>query len=214
MTNSSSTDPARTAARLMGELHLRDGLPEMSMGVMWLALGAMNWLVALAPSSRIGHEVFTGIFLALFLAFTVFGLKSTSITKWIRRRFLIPYRGYVKTSLGREQKRRPAWVWAECVVVSVLTVYALARWRPISVGAWLLVILGALFCAANMYFRPLRFKVYGILGLAAGLLLASQGIPLYTGIAIFFTFLGSLSLISGLIVSLRFTRKAKGAAEA
>ncbi|MFZ0393220.1 MAG: hypothetical protein WCF17_06040 [Terracidiphilus sp.] len=218
MTDSSIADPARTAARLMGQMHLRDGLPEMFMGVMWLALGAGNWLVVLAPSSRIGHEVFGGIYVGLCLAFAVFCLMSASLLKWIRSRFLIQYRGYVKTSPSPEQKRRRAWAYAKSSIiagiVSALTIYALARWRSYGLGGWFLVILGALFCAANMYYRPLRFKVNGILALAAGLFLAFRRIPLNTGIPIFFTFVGCLSLISGLFVLLRFMREAKEAAQA
>ena len=148
----------------------------------------------------------------------VFCLMSASLLKWIRSRFLIQYRGYVKTSPSPEQKRRRAWAYAKSSIiagiVSALTIYALARWRSYGLGGWFLVILGALFCAANMYYRPLRFKVNGILALAAGLFLAFRRIPLNTGIPIFFTFVGCLSLISGLFVLLRFMREAKEAAQA
>ena len=218
MTSASSTDPVRSAGRLINQMHLRDGLPEMFMGVMWLALGAGNWLVVLSPSSPMGRQVFGGIYVGLCLAFAVFCLTSASLLKWIRSRFLIPYRGYVKLSPSPEQKRQRAWTYAKSSmiagIVSALTIYALARWRSYGLGEWFLGILGGVFCAANLYYRPLRFKVNGILALAAGLFLAFQRIPLNTGIPIFLTIVGSLSLISGFIVLLGFMREAKEAAQA
>lgn len=200
-------DPAVLASRLMHRVHLQDGLPELSIGVMLLFLAASFWVeVLLTPSF-----LMTSLYLILTIAFVALCIGSTALVRRIRRQYLIERVGYVEARLdepGKLRRKRKLLATLFASLALLLAIMAMDLLNVLHLDRSILIFLGTVFCGAYLSFgTAYRVKVNGILAFIAGLFLALRMAPLQTAIASFFTVIGSMNLISGLLVFFRFMRR-------
>lgn len=194
-------DPLKDTQRLIQRTHLNDGLPELLIGFELFFLGTAYWMKSSLPDTwpmRIVDCV-------LALAFVALCLGSASVIKWVRIRLLMERTGFVQMKRDRNKLRRFFLAFAACAVAIAIVgsvTHGLRR------DHWILVVLGILFGTAQIFLAWMpRFFVNGILTLATGIVLGLSAVSIEFGLALFFSFVGLLSMISGLIVFARFLHK-------
>jgi len=198
------TNPDVLAKRLLHRAHNRDGLPEILIGVLFLAVA--GWLYAISVLPHKSFAFRTLVILYSF-GFPVVCLLGPRWLKWLRRRYLVKLEGYV------EHLRRPRFLqlWLMGAGGAVfLVVYLLLRPDP---DAWVVAFSGvgggflAGFCG-----RMPRFYFAGGCMAALGLGLAFARLPMNTGLMILFAVQGAIELVSGGMVWRRFLRGVREAA--
>jgi hypothetical protein len=138
----------------------------------------------------------------LFL-FLCLGMVRT--LKWVRRHFLIERFGYVEAKLN---KRKLKSILLPVLAVSLAFVLSAAIFRPVQPDRWILAGIGLIFGVFEALVGQLpRFVLGSVLSAAAGIFLASSGVPVLTGLAAFFGFQGLMALIPGGVVFLLFLRE-------
>jgi hypothetical protein len=176
-------------------------LPEIAVGLSFLAVGALSYAQALLPRESIA---FKAAVLGLGLLIPVLCIGSLRALKWVRRRYLIERVGYVEPQpIGRKQAGTQiilAVVVAAALFGAVTQFSQPDRWVLAGTGLFG----GAL---AALSGQLARFVIGGVLMAATGIVLAFSGVSLQTGLAILFGFRGLLALISGGVVFARFIRQ-------
>lgn len=205
MENSSSligpSDPNAVARRLVQRAHLRDGLPEISIGFYFLLASGLVCAQVVLPKDSISFKTAVIAF-ALLIPFLSF--SSRWALRWVRRRYLIARVGYVQSKpVGRRQI-------AFGIMLVVLVAVALFGVVPrlSQPDRWVLAGTGLFGGALAAWCGRLpRFAIAGVLMAATGVFLAFSGVSLLVGLAILFGSQGVVALISGAIVFLRFIRQ-------
>jgi hypothetical protein len=199
--------PDAIAGRLMQKAHNQDGLPEIAVGLMFLFVAGLQWLqVVFHPGSLAYKAANLGLML---LPAPYFG--SLWAIKMVRRKFLIARVGYVEFKPVNKKR-----IWAVigiAFVVACAMVFAIAAKR-LPPASWLLAttgIGGGLL--AILSGRLPRFVVGGVLMAVAGIFLCLIRVSLEMGFMILFGAMGLLSLVSGCVVLLLFTRRPAEAGE-
>lgn len=196
-----SESPDVIASRLMQKVHNRDGLPEIAIGLSFLALASLIYVQTLLERGSNRDKL---ISLALCGLIPLLGFGAPWAVNRVRRRFLIERIGYV----------RPKPVGVKLVAITIVIAVAAAVTVFVAVISHAqfdgLVLAGSgIFGGglAALSGRSLRFFVGGILVAAAGVLIGLSGTSLEIGFALLWGFAGLLSLFSGSIVLLRFIRQ-------
>lgn len=197
-------DPAHAALRRMHRAHLRDGVPEMVLGVMLLLCAGSFWIPGWVGSRRVSV---TAEFV-FWLGFIGLCVSSKSIVRWIRDRYLLDRVGYaegVSTKGGRQRKRG---VLVAALLLAIVLLLVAMVVRPSDLDGWILAGNGILFGLLSPFVtdNP-RLWVYGALTAALGMGLAFLGLPGEKGLAILYSSTGILYLISGAVVLVLFLRK-------
>jgi hypothetical protein len=200
--------PEKIAGRLMQKAHNQDGLPEIAIGVVFLALAVLCWLpTAIQPRSPAYIAAICGQ--ALLIPILVLRLQWA--IKTVRRKFLIEREGYVESK--PVNRRRPALVAGVALVVAIAGVFAAFR-GSFPPASWVLGATGigggALAAIAG---RLPRFVIGGVVMAVTGLVLAFSTASLATGFAVLYGLIGALSLISGCVVFVLFMRTPAEAGE-
>ncbi len=197
----SATDPSCIAQRLMQQTHTRDGLPEIAVGVTFLAMAGLNYALAILPH-RSTAFVLAVVALALFMPAWIFAMPWA--LRQVRRRYLIEREGYVEPAPAG---RKPIAIGITVAVVVAVAIAIMTR-GVAQPDRWLLAGTGVFGgVLAFVSGRLLRFGIIGALMSATGLCLAGFDVPLTLGFAILFGVAGLLSLISGSVVFARFLRQ-------
>ena len=188
------------ARRLMQRAHTRDGLPEIAMGLSFLAASGLIYAQVVLPRQSVGFKAAVLAF-SLGLPLTIF---TPTVLRWARRRYLMARVGYVEPyPVGRKAIVRG--VLGALVFAGVLFGVVPRMAQP---DRWLLAGTGLLGGALLAWCGRLpRFVIGGVLMAAVGLLVAFSGVDLQAGFAILFGSLGVLGLVSGGIVLARFLRQ-------
>lgn len=183
------TNPDVLAKRLLHRAHNRDGLPEILLGFLFLAVSGVmySWTV-------LNHHslLFRASVLLYAFGFPTFCFLSPRLLRWIRNRFLVERAGYVEPLPGPSLFRR-AWAAG---VGAVLIVLVLVTQHP--PGYWVTGVTGvgsgilAAICG-----RGPRFYVAGLIMAATGLAVAFARMPMEAGFAVIFGIQGAAELISG-----------------
>jgi hypothetical protein len=194
-------DPNAIAQRLLQKAHNRDGLPEITTGVLMLIISGLIGAQIIFTPGSLGYKAATW---ALVIGMPLSGFSVPLILKWIRRQFLIERVGYVKP---KPIRRKPI-VFVLAIGIAALLAMFLVVNRDLHLDQWLLGASG-LFCGAIWAFggRSTRFVVSGLLTAAAGIAVAFSGVTLDVGFTLLWGFVGLLSLLSGCVVFLRFIRQ-------
>ena len=194
--------PEKIARHLMQKAHNQDGLPEMAIGVVFLALAGLNWLPTAVKPGSVAHFV---AICAQALLIPILVLRLPWAIKAVRRKFLIEKAGYVESKPAHRKYLAIFIVIA--VVVAVAGVFAAYR-GSFPPASWVLGATGigggVLLAIAG---RMPRFVVGGILMAATGILVAISGVSLGVGFAMIYGLTGLLALLSGCIVLLLFLRE-------
>lgn len=196
-----AADPKAMAERLMQRAHLRDGLPEIAVGLSFLVVSGLIYAQAAAPRESIGFKAAV-ITSAFGVPLLIFG--SMWVLKWVRRRYLIERVGYVEHNpIGRKQIALGVMLAAVMTLALFGVVTRLSqpdRWLLAGTG----LLGGALVAGCG---RLPRLVIEGVLMATTGVFVAVSGVPLEIGFIILFGFQGLLTLVSGGIVFLRFLRQ-------
>jgi hypothetical protein len=203
-------NPAAIANRLIQKAHNRDGLPEIAMGITFLAAAAMEWLQL---ASRSGSVAYKAANWGMMLLVPAIILGSQWVIKKVRRRFLVERVGYVE--LKPLNRRRVAIVIAIAFVMATAAVLAAIRFRDSSPPtAWFLAGTGMGGGVLMVLVGRLpRLVVGGALMAATGVILAFSGISLVPGFAILYGVIGLLLCISGAVAFLSLVLKPEAAGE-
>lgn len=199
------TDPDATARHLMQRAHLRDGLPEIAIGVVFLIIALCMWLQVAVQAGSVWYRASAWIMI-LLVAPMCGGLPWA--IKWLRRRFLIEKVGYVE--LKPVPRERTFAVLAIALGVAVVAAWAGYRGAFPS-SSWILAgtgLLGGLIAAWAG--RLPRYLVGGILMAAMGISLGFSRVSLEKGFLILYGFMAVLSLVAGCALFLHFMRFKKG----
>jgi hypothetical protein len=189
------------AKRLIQRAHNRDGLPEIAVGLSFLAVGFFSYAQVLLPRESI---VFKAAVLGLALSIPVLCIGSPRALQWVRRRFLIERVGYVEP---KPISRTQIGIGIILAVVMAVTLFGVVT-RFSRPDRWVLAGTGLLGGAlAALGGRLPRFVIGGVLMAAAGIVIAFSGVSLQIGFAMLFGFQGLLALVSGGVVFLRFIRR-------
>lgn len=195
------TNPSAVAMRLMQQAQNRDGLPEIFVGIGLLIGSGMSWSDLLPP-----HSLERQITLCTStLGVMVCCLFAGRLLKWLRNRYLIEKVGYVQL---RTDRRKTSL--AVVVAIAVAAVVALAALATHSAEPTkLLIALCGLMMGVFQFIvgRTTRFIVNGAITFIAGLALTWSSLSFALSFAIFFDFVGTLELITGSVVLLRFLRQ-------
>jgi hypothetical protein len=153
-----------------------DGLPELTMGLMWIVWGASFLIPTVLPESwRSTYWVMALVVLAIS------GFGTNWVTKKLKQRWTFPHAGFV------EFKEPEPWVKVATIVLAALFsigMLAIARRaEPAELANFGAPVMGLLFCIAYVIFSIwLRMRHYlwlALLSLAAG----SALYPLHLGLA-------------------------------
>ncbi|MGA7341052.1 MAG: hypothetical protein WBE72_07810 [Terracidiphilus sp.] len=204
MTRSPSTvfteSPDAMARRLMQKAHNRDGLPEIAVGLILLAVSGLIYTQSILPR---GSVAFKAAVLAIAILIPVLCFASPPAVRRLRSRYLIGRVGYV----------RPKPIALKPILSGILLALGMFAVlfgvvpRLAHPNFWLLAGSGLLAGAIAAWGgRSLRFAVGGIAAAAAGLLLALSSVSLQTGFSLLWGFVGILSLVSGCVALARLLR--------
>jgi hypothetical protein len=195
-------DPLHDAQRLIHQKHLSDGLPEIAIGIGLLTAAFFVGLqVVYRPASLPYREAALGM--ALILA-PMCGAMPWAI-KSLRRRYFTEKIGYVELKPTPPKLRMAAG--AVALVVSAVMVWAIAR-GSVPPRSWLLIVEGSSGGVLAVYCGRLRrYVIGGALMAALGFALGFCRVSLEMGSLILYGSMGALSLLSGLIVFVRFLGK-------
>jgi|ERR1035437_2799906 hypothetical protein len=200
--------PDAIASRLMQKAHLRDGLPEILVGLLFLLAAGFNFMSASLPRASTGLKI---AFLADIGLFVVLSVGTFWLLKWVRRQFLVEREGYVRQKTNRPKLAR---ILVGGLIVFFLVLYAALFMRLPNMDNWVLAGTG-LYVGAIWAFigRSRRFVVSGLLDAVTGIALAFARISVENRLGILFTVMGIVALLSGCVVFVRFIRQPREAGE-
>jgi hypothetical protein len=206
VSSSFDENPDLIARRLLQKAHNRDGLPEIAIGLCFLATAFSMWLqIGFPPGSLPYREA--ALVLGIFVP--ALGLGSMWAIKKVRQRFLIEQEGYVK--LKPVNRRFRAMVGALAFSIAVAMTLAIYK-RALPPASWILAGTGIGGGVLAVYAGRLpRYVVGGVVMALTGIVLAFSRVSLGVGSMILYGSMGILSLVSGCVVLLIFLRRQAGA---
>jgi len=194
--------PDVIAGRLLRKAHIQDGVPEMSVGLLFLLAAPLNWMSSHLDRSSTG---FKAAYVAGYVLWLLLAVSIPWLIKWMRRRFLVEHEGYVEL---KSNKRTLIRILLVAAVVCIFLGAAALWLRPPGLDRWILAALGLFVCAVwSLIGQTLRFRIVGALNAATGILLAFNGLSIEISLAIFYGVSGLASLVSGFFVFIRFMHK-------
>jgi len=201
-------DPDAAARRLMQRAHNQDGLPEIAIGVTFLATAGLLVADMIFPPASTWHRVGSLVF---GLGIPALILTSQWSIKKLRRHFLIERVGYVE--LPRANRKRIATIIGIAFVVGAGTALALSK-GAMPPASWFVAGLGIGGGALAAYAGKIpRFVVGGVIMALVGMVVGLCRVSLGAGQAILYGVMGVLSLCSGVVVLVVFLRKRDEAIE-
>jgi hypothetical protein len=195
------SNPDAAARRLMQRAHNRDGLPEIAVGVGFLAVALLMWMQVVFQPGSLAYGAST---LGMILLVALICGGSPWAIKWARRRFLTERVGYVQ--LKPAPRRQSIVIIGIAVVVAAAAAWAAYR-GSVPPRGWVLTgtgILGGLIAAFAG--RLPRYVVGGVVMAVVGIALGFSRVPMETGFLILYGSMGMLSLVSGCVVFLHLLR--------
>ena len=199
-------DPDAAVRRAMQRAQNQDGLPEISIGVIFLTVAWLMWLPFGFP--RAGWMSAIGMML---LVPTMIGFSPWLIKKF-RRRYLIEQVGYVEFKPAN--RKRIGIIFGLAFVIAAVSAVVVSKgamppasWFVAGIGIWG----GALAAYAG---KIPRFVIGGMIMALVGIVVGLSRVSLGAGQAILYGVMGVLSLCSGVIVLVIFLRKQDEGSEA
>ena len=193
--------PENIAGHLVQRAHLKDGLPEIFVGTFFLLVAPLDWMGQNINGAPMAAKA---AYAANILLSMILGMSLPWLIKWVRRRFLVEREGYVRL---KSAKRQVTYILLVAAAIFALSLVA-ALWLKLpNLDRWILAALG-LYVGAVWAFigQTLRFRIVAAISAATGILLAFTALSMQLCLAIFFGMSGLITLLSGLVVFIRFMR--------
>lgn len=195
------TDPDAAARRLIRRAHNRDGLPEISIGLVLLTASSLIGLEISSPRESFGYRA--SAWGMMLVVAPMIGVAPWAI-QWLRRRFLMERVGFVE--LKPLPKKLLTTVACVAFVVAAAMAWAVSM-RILPPDGWLLAGTGIAWGLLAAYAGRLpRYVIGGTLMAVLATGLAFSGVSYQWGSLILYGSMGLLSLISGCVVLLHFIR--------
>lgn len=190
---------------MMQDVYLRDGLPEILVGVILFLAAAQSYTMA-----TLLHGDLLVLKKILLLAWTFLVVSVTFSTgwllRWLRRRYLISQSGYVKPK-SKWSQRSLALTGGTGLLVIAALLLARRVVPPPLLYRGLFIVIGVFVGGVEaLVGRSPRFLAMGALTVACGILLAFSHLHLELRFTVFYGFTGAMALISGAIVLAHFLR--------
>ena len=183
-----------------------DGLTDIGIGILFLAIGLLFLVEAYAPPGSLPGS-FSAVGIVVLVAGG--GWLINRAVRLAKRRITYPRTGYVRYRQPARSPRRRLLVVVLGATVSLLTVLILFATAPASL-AWIPalqgVFIGAFVLYAGHSVGLVRFYLLAILSFVVGPLLSLVGLGDTLGTGVYFAVMGSAFLLSGIVTLLGYLR--------
>lgn len=188
-----TADPQALARQLIRRAHKTDGLPEVTVGLIFLLVSGLLYAQAALPRQSPAYKA---AILAFAFGVPILIFTARTVIDWLRRRYLLERSGYVEFHAARRG-------WMPAVVTAALPLpiaFLSQRWLLALTGlsGGLLIGFGG---------GSTRFTIAGAVMAATGAVLSLRHTAIVPGFAILFGIQGALILVSGVVVFARFVRR-------
>jgi hypothetical protein len=197
-------DPKIAAERLMQRAYNSDGLPELTVGLIWLFFAGLMYATAVFPK---GSPAFTASVLGFAFGCPLLGWTTPRFVKWVRGRYLTGRFGYVRP---KRRERKVLWrgmligIGFACVLVGGSLLFK--KWDK-----WVLLVAASCAGAGQIGFGRWmgvpRFLVTGLFCALSGTALSLTDLPLDIAFSAWFGAIGLVEILCGGVVLLRFLAK-------
>jgi hypothetical protein len=198
-------DPKIAAERLMQRAYNRDGLPELTIGLAWLAMASLVYGAEAIPK---GSPAFVADILGFAFGCPLLTIGAPRFVKWVRGRYLTGRLGYVRP---KRRERAPLGhrvllaIATGCVVFCVVFLGDLLFKNR---NQWILALVGLFGGAIQIGFGwrygVKRFVVTGLFLALFGAALSLTGLRLGIAMAAWLGAAGLVEFVTGGVVLLRF----------
>lgn len=201
----SMEDPMIAAELLMQRAYNRDGLPELTMGLILMLYA--SFLFAISTLTNGGWRAFAAFGLGTGLGLPLLGWTMRRFRGWVQSRYLMPRLGYVR---HKPTEPEPVWplILACCVMGAGFLIFR--SWNH-----WLLLLAGCCYGAGRiglgLRLGIRRFVVAGILGAMLGVGLSLTGLTVFIAVPAWFGAIGLIEFVSGCTVLLHLLAESSGA---
>lgn len=184
-----------------------DGLTEIAIGILFLAIGALFLVEAFAPPGSLPNS-----FSALGIVILVAG--GIWVANWAvraaKRRITYPRTGFVRYRQPARSTRRRLLTMAVAAVVSALTVRLLMAAAPASL-AWIPALQGVFIGAFILYMASqvglARLYLLALLSFVVGPSAALMGLGDTLGNGVYFAIMGAALVTSGVVTLVGYLRR-------
>ena len=181
-----------------------DGLPELTMGALWVVWGVALVLPALLPHGAWLRYYWTAVPAVLICG----GVAANWVTKKLKERLTYPRAGYVEFPepgvLMRIVPALLAMVVASGVVMVLMKAKTQALQDLTAPGCAVLIAAASLFAAVR--WRLPHYLILSAASLLAAIVIARAGLSTEPGLIGLFLFLGVISMVLGAVRLRRFLR--------
>jgi MFS family permease len=183
-----------------------DGLPEISLGLIFLLLGGYFFAQAAAPEGSTLGSALTVLF---FLVIVSAGFLVSRILRFLKRRITYPRTGYVAFKKKEPSSKRRAATMAVGGIIGA-AIAALYGISP-SFKTLFPAVNGLLLAVAVLLFAGkvglVRFYILSAASAVIGFAVTASGIGDIKGISLYYGLFGAALILSGLVALVAYLRK-------
>ncbi len=181
-----------------------DGLVEIAAGVIFLAMGALFLVEALAPQGSLPKS-FSAIGIVVLVAGGIW--IAGRVVRWTKERVTYPRTGYVRYQQRARTTKRKLITVVVAIAISILTNLILFATAPASL-AWIPALQGWLIGAFILYMAYMvgliRFYLLALFSFVLGSVVAAASMGSSLGNGIYFAGMGFALLLSGTISLIQY----------
>jgi MFS family permease len=183
-----------------------DGLPEISLGLIFLLLGGYFFAQAAAPEGSALGSALTVLF---FLVIVSAGFLVSRILRFLKRRITYPRTGYVafKKKEPSSKRRAATMVVGGIIGAAIAALYGISP----SFKTLFPAVNGLLLAVAVLLFAGkvglVRFYILSAASAVIGFAVTASGIGDIKGISLYYGLFGAALILSGLVALVAYLRK-------
>lgn len=183
-----------------------DGLPEISLGLIFLLLGGYFFAQAAIPE---GSTLSSALSVLFFLVIVSAGFLVSRILRFLKRRITYPRTGYVafKKKEPSSKRRAATMIVGGIIGAAIAALYGISP----SFKTLFPAVNGLLLAVAVLLFAGkvglVRFYILSAASAVIGLAVTAAGIGDIKGISLYYGFFGAALILSGLVALVTYLRK-------
>jgi MFS family permease len=183
-----------------------DGLPEISLGLIFLLLGGYFFAQAAIPE---GSTLSSALSVLFFLVIVSAGFLVSRILRFLKRRITYPRTGYVafKKKEPSSKRRAATMIVGGIIGAAIAALYGISP----SFKTLFPAVNGLLLAVAVLLFAGkvglVRFYILSAASAVIGLAVTAAGIGDIKGISLYYGFFGAALILSGLVALVAYLRK-------
>lgn len=183
-----------------------DGLPEISLGLIFLLLGGYFFAQAAIPE---GSTLSSALSVLFFLVIVSAGFLVSRILRFLKRRITYPRTGYVafKKKEPSSKRRAATMIVGGIIGAAIAALYGISP----SFKTLFPAVNGLLLAVAVLLFAGkvglVRFYILSAASAVIGLAVTAAGIGDIKGISLYYGLFGAALILSGLVALVAYLRK-------